>query len=127
MFPQVSTKCLRRQSSVSSTPVYVCFFSLVMRGWLVFRGFFLMENWKRDFFSCLNQEKRMRGAVLGDETAVARAGCNTSSYCRGWLEGSLHAGNLSIYPRFPACYRRIISWLYLIISILLCCLIDVAG
>lgn len=30
----------------------------------------------------------MRGAVLGDETAVAMAGCNTSSHCRGWLEGS---------------------------------------
>lgn len=34
----------------------------------------------------------MRGAVLGDETAVAMAGCNTSSHCRGWLEGSKHRG-----------------------------------
>lgn len=31
---------------------------------------------------------RARGAVLGDEAAVAAAGCNTSSRRRGWPEGS---------------------------------------
>lgn len=35
----------------------------------------------------------MRGAVLGDETAVAMAGCNTSSHCGGWLEGLEKAGS----------------------------------
>lgn len=46
----------------------------------------------------------MRGAVLGDETAVAMAGCNTSSHCRGWLEGSEHTGS----PRVPLC--PYVSW-----------------
>lgn len=47
----------------------------------------------------------MRGAVLGDETAVAMAGCNTSSHCRGWLEGSEHTGSFCVYI-----YSYIYSW-----------------
>lgn len=73
MFPQVSTTCLRRQSSVSTA---VCLFCLVTGGF---------GNWKWDFG--FNQESEWGGAVLGDETAVAKAGCNTSSHCGGWLEG----------------------------------------
>lgn len=58
------------------------------------------------FFFDLEPRKKKksvwRGAVLGDETAVSVAGCNTSSHCRGWLEG-LRAHGEPPSTRFYMC------------------------
>lgn len=114
MFHQVSARCLRRQSSVSTAVFFGClcvrFFPLLschgeggreggickLEMWFLFFSFFLIWNQER------KKKSVWRGAVLGDETAVSVAGCNTSSHCRGWLEG-LRAHGEPPSTRFYMC------------------------
>lgn len=51
----------------------------------------------------LDKRRRVRGAVLGDETAVAMAGCNTSSHCGGWLEALEETGSPPLYLHWHIC------------------------
>lgn len=93
MFPQVSAKCLRRQSNVSTASC----------AWCLDTGF---REKKLQMWFSFQPRKRRKGAVLGDETAVAKAGCNTSSHCRGWLEGSVRTGSHSTSACLSACWRK---------------------
>lgn len=54
-------------------------------------------------FLAPDKRRRVRGAVLGDETAVAMAGCNTSSHCGGWLEALEETGSPPLYLHWHIC------------------------
>lgn len=54
-------------------------------------------------FLAPDKRRRVRGAVLGDETAVAMAGCNTSFHCGGWLEALEDTGSPPLYLHWHIC------------------------
>jgi len=69
-------KCLRNVYEGRAVWVRVCVSVCVRVCFPVLSSGFALEMW-----FLLSPRKRTRGAVLGDETAVAMAGCNTSSRC----------------------------------------------
>lgn len=119
MFPQVCAKCLPKRSSVSTAVcgfVYAractcscacvsssfSFIRCVWSWWWCWGSttaccFLLL------LFLAPDKRRRVRGAVLGDETAVAMAGCNTSSHCGGWLEALEETGSPPLYLHWHIC------------------------
>lgn len=120
MFPQVCAKCLPKRSSVSTAVcgfVYAractCSYACVSSSFFFIRCvcgrgrgvgarqlpvvFLLL------LFLAPDKRRRVRGAVLGDETAVAMAGCNTSSHCGGWLEALEETGSPPLYLHWHIC------------------------